>query len=83
MLLCRYVDIFHEFSAADVSGVYLSGLPVLHDGATPPPVPPGCVPMPAFIYADDDSAADFGRNPGSYIAYNISGREDLLVNLYV
>jgi len=39
--------------------------------------------MPAFTYADDDTAADFGRNPGSYIAYNISGQEALLANLYV
>jgi len=84
------VNIYREFTAADVSGVYLSGLPVLLYFTTPappeptvPPLPtvsPECSPMPAFIYSD---AADFGRQPDSYIAYNISGHEAILVNQYV
>lgn len=84
------MDIFREFTAADVSGVYLSGLPVLLHYTTPappqptsPPLPtvsPECSPMPTFTYSD---SADFGRQPDSYIAYNISGHEALLVNQYV
>jgi len=74
--LDRYVDIFREFTA-DASGVYLSGLPVLHDDLTPP-VPPGCSPMPSFTYSYDAGSVDFGRQSGSYIAYNISDHESLL-----
>ena len=88
------MDIFHEFAAADVSGVYLSGLPVLRDPTTTvtppppvsttlPPVPPGCFPMPNVTYSDDTNFADFSYQSGSYISYNISGQEALLTNQYV
>jgi len=70
-----------------MSGVYLSGLPVLDTGSAPttpvPPVPAGCAAMPAFTYSDDPSSADFGHQPGSYISYSIAGQEALLANLYV
>jgi len=74
------VDIFGELTE-DVSGVYLSGLPVLHEATTP--VPAGCMAMPAFKYSNDSSTAEFGRQSPSYIAYNISGQEALLSDEYV
>ena len=75
------MDIYDEFTASAVSGVYLSGLPVVNDSSTP--VPPGCAPLPAFTHLVGNSSADFAHQSDSYIAYNVSGYEALLVNAYV
>ena len=74
------MDIFREF-AEDSSGIYFSGLPVLHDVTTP--APPGCFPLPDFTYSDGDSSVHFEHWSGSYMAYNISGQEGSLAYQYV
>jgi len=82
LIFFRLVDIYREFTASDVSSVSFSGIPVLSD-STSPLVPPGCIPMPSFTYLDDALSTDFGLQSDSYIAYDISGLESLLVDQYV
>jgi len=75
LFFSRHISLLSEFTAADVSRVYFSGLPVVR-------LAPVCSDMPSYIHSYNASSADFTRQPDSYMAYNISGEETLLLNQY-